>query len=110
MNKYLIKIKSNNGASECITINGDSLRPFQIANNLWNYQYPGHAARKLSTLAKSLESNGLIVTKIYGTISDMPRKGNDYNIQLILAEHGNRNVFEIVKKVLRKEERKNEKN
>lgn len=98
MNKYLIGIKANNGESECISINGDSLRPFQIANNLWNYQYPGHAARKLSTLAKSWKNNGLIVTKIYGTILDMPRKGNEHNIQLILAEHGNGNVFELVKK------------
>lgn len=98
MKKYLIKIKANNGANECITINGDSLRPFQIANNVWNYQYPGHAARKLSTLAKSWQDNGLTVTKIYGTISDMPRKGNEYNVRLILAEHGNGNVFEVVKK------------
>ena len=98
MNKYLIGIKSNNGKSECITINGDSIRPFQIANNLWNYQYPGYAARKLNTLAKIWENNGLIVTKIYGTILNMPRKGNEHNIQLILAEHGNGNVFEVVKK------------
>ena len=98
MNKYLIAIKTNNGASEYITINGDSLRPFQIANNLWNYQYPGYAARKLNTLAKSLESNGLIVTKIYGTISDIPVKGNKYNVELILAEHGNGNIFEVIKK------------
>ena len=98
MNKYLIAIKANNGTSECITINGDSLRPFQIANNLWNYQYPGYAARKLNTLAKSWKNNGLTVTKIYGTISDMPTQGNKYNVQLILAEHGNRNVFDVVKK------------
>ena len=98
MEKYLIRIDANNGASECITINGDSIRPFQIANNLWSYQYPGHAAHKLSTLAKSLENNGLTVTKIYGTISDMPTKGNKYNVELILAEHGNRNVFEVIKK------------
>ena len=98
MNKYLIKIKANNGTSECITINGDSFRPFQIANNLWNYQYLGHAAHKLNTLAKIWENNGLIVTKIYGTILDIPIKGNDYNVKIILAEHGNGNVFEVVKK------------
>ena len=98
MEKYLIRIDANNGASECITINGDSIRPFQIANNLWNYQYPGQAAHKLSTLAKSWENNGLTVTKIYGTISDMPTNGNKYNVQLILAEHGNGSVFDVVKK------------
>lgn len=98
MERYLIRIDANNGASACITINGDSLRPFQIANNLWNYQYPGYAAHKLSTLAKSWENNGLTVTKIYGTISDMPTKGHEYNVQLILAEHGNGSVFEVVKK------------
>ena len=98
MKKYLIRIKANNGKTEGISINGDSLRPFQIANNFWNYQYPGHAAHKLNTLAKIWQDNGLTVTKIYGTISDMPRKGNEYNVQLILAEYGNGNVFEIVKK------------
>ena len=98
MNKYLIKIKANNGKTEGITINGDSIRPFQIANNLWNYQYPGYAARKLNTLAKSWKNKGLIVTKIYGTISDIPVKGNKYNVELILAEHGNGSVFDVVKK------------
>ena len=98
MNKYLIRIRANNDTSECITINGDSIRPFQIANNLWNYQYPGHAAHRLSTNAKIWENNGLTVTKIYGTISDIPVKGNEYNVKLILAEHGNGNVFEVVKK------------
>ena len=52
MNKYLIKIKANNGATECITINGDSTRPFQIAHNLWNYLYPGYASHKLNNIAK----------------------------------------------------------
>ena len=109
MNKYLIGIKANNGASECITINGDSIRPFQIANNLWNYQYPGYAARKLNTLAKSWKNKGLTVTKIYGTISDMPTNGNKYNVQLILAEHGNGSVFDVVKKYY-KRGTENEKN
>lgn len=98
MKVYLIRIKANNGANECISINGDSYRPFQIARNLWNYQYPGYAARRLETLAKAWESNGLAVERIYGTILDMPQKGNDYNIGIILAEHGIGNLSEVIKK------------
>lgn len=98
MNTYLIKIEANNGANECVSINGDSCRPFQIAGNLWNYQCPGHAARKLETLAKAWENNGLAVKRIYGTILDMPKKGNDYNIAIILAEHGIGSLSEAIKK------------
>ena len=53
MNTYLIKIEADNGAKEGVTINGDSYRPFQIAGNLWNYQYPGHAAHRLEILSKN---------------------------------------------------------
>lgn len=53
MNTYLIKIEADNGAKEGVTINGDSYRPFQIAHNLWNYQYPGYAAHRLEILAKN---------------------------------------------------------
>ena len=98
MNTYLIKIEAENGAKEGVIINGDSLRPFQIARNLWNYQYPGHAAHRLETLAKNWENNGLKVTRIYGTILDMPKEGNDYNIGIILAECGIGNLSEAIKK------------
>ena len=87
MNAYLIRIKANNGADECVSINGDSARPFQIAHNLWNYQYPGYAARRLETLAKAWENNGLAVKRIYGTVFDMPQKGDDHNVGIILAEY-----------------------
>lgn len=98
MNKYLIKIEANNGAMENISINGDSLRPFQIAHNLWNYLYPGHAAHRLEMLAKSWENNGFTVRRIYGTILDMPKKGDEYNIGIILAEYGFEKLSEVIKK------------
>lgn len=98
MDKYLIKIKASNGSTECITINGDSTRPFQIAHNLWNYLYPGHAAHKLNTIAKSWENNGLTVERCYGTIVDMPTQGNQYNVKLTLASHGHRDIFDVVSK------------
>ena len=97
MNTYLIKIEADNGAKEGVTINGDSYRPFQIAHNLWNYQYPGYAAHRLEILAKNWENNGLRVKRIYGTILDMPKDGNDYNIGIILAEHGIGNLSEAIK-------------
>lgn len=87
MNTYLIRIKANNGADECVSINGGSLRPFQIAHDLWNYQYPGRAARRLETLAKAWENNGLSVKRTYGTVFDMPQKGDSYNIGIILSEY-----------------------
>ena len=98
MNKYLIKIEANNGVMEHIHINGDSLRPFQIRGNLWNYQYPGYAAHRLEILAKSWENNGFAVRRIYGTILDMPKKGDEYNIGIILAEHGVGKLSEVIKK------------
>ena len=98
MNTYLIKIETDTGAKEGVTINGDSSRPFQIARNLWNYQYPGHAAHRLETLAKNWENNGFAVKRIYGTILDMPKKGNDYNIGIILAEYGIGSLSEAIKK------------
>ena len=98
MNTYLIEIEADNGAKEGVTINGDSYRPFQIANNLWNYQYPGYAAHRLEILAKNWENNGFAVKRIYGTILDMPKTGNDYNIGIILAEHGIGSLSEAIKK------------
>ena len=98
MNIYLIRIEADKNKRECITINGDSTRPFQIANNLWNYQYPGYASHRLEMLAKNWENNGFKVNRIYGTISDMPKKGNGYNIGIILAEHGIGSLSEVIKK------------
>ena len=74
MKKYLIRIESDNGYKQTISINGDSSLPFQIANNLYNYRYPGHAAHRLELLAKSLENNNFIIKRVYGTILDMPTK------------------------------------
>ena len=88
MGKYLIKIEAGNGAKECVSINGDSCRPFQIAGNLWNYQYPGHAARRLETLAKAWENNGLSVKRVYGTVFDIPKKGDFHNVGVILSGYG----------------------
>lgn len=69
MKKYLIKIKAlENNHIETIRYNSDSLRPYQIANNLWNYDKVGHAARRLEMLAKSWERHGYTVERIYGII------------------------------------------
>ena len=98
MNSYLIKIKASNGATECISINGDSYRPFQIAHNLYNYLLPGHAARKLEALAKAWEANGLYVSRHYGTILEMPTHGDAYNIDLTIAKHIGGNIFDVIKR------------
>ena len=87
MKKYLIEIKADNCAKDCVSINGDSCRPFQIAGNLWNYQQPGYAAHRLEILAKAWENNGLSVKRVYGTVFDMPTKGNDHNIGIILSDY-----------------------
>lgn len=79
LKKYLIAIKSDKGAEECIMINGDSLCPFSIAHNLWSYKVPWMAAKRLKMLAESWEKNGHKVNRIYGTILDMPTKGNEFN-------------------------------
>lgn len=83
MKEYLIRIE-NGHTSERTMINGDSSRPFQIANNLWNYTTPGHAARRLEKLAESWEKNGYTVKRVYGPIWDMPAIGNGYNVSMIL--------------------------
>ena len=83
MKKYLIRIESGRN-SEFTTINGDSRRPFQIAHNLWNYKTPGHAARRLESIARAWESHGRDVTRIYGTVGDMPTQGNEFNLKMIL--------------------------
>lgn len=97
MKKYLIRIE-NGHTSEFITINGDSCRPFMIANNLWNYTTPGHAARRLEKLANCWESAGYDVTRIYGHIADMPVCGNSYNTEKILLDYsGNANTDDYIK-------------
>ena len=85
MKKYLIRIENGRGA-ECITINGDSCRPFMIAHNLWNYTTPGHAARRLENLAQAWENNGYTVKRIFGAVADMPTQGNDFNIEKTLID------------------------
>ena len=85
MKKYLIRIESDRSA-EAVCINGDSLRPFQIAGNLWNYTTPWTAAQRLEKLARSWESHGHTVRRIYGSVSDMPTKGNEFNVGAILRE------------------------
>lgn len=90
MKKYLIRIESERPdgvrISEAVCINGDSLRPFQIAGNLWNYVTPWTAAQRLEKLAQSWESHGHTVRRIYGNVSDMPTKGNESNVGMILRE------------------------
>ena len=63
MKKYLIRIETDRSA-EAVYINGDSLRPFQIAHNLWNYITPWAAAQRLEKLAKAWESNSFSVRRV----------------------------------------------
>lgn len=86
LKKYLIAIESDNGAKERITINGDSLCPFSISRNLWSYKVPWMAARRLKTLAESWEKNGHKVSRIYGTVLDMPTRGNKFNIKYTIYD------------------------
>lgn len=80
MKKYLIGIYNTHGSSIFTTINGDTpSRPFSIANNLWNYQTPWTAARRLEMLAQSWEKHGRKVSRFYGTVHDMTKKGNINN-------------------------------
>lgn len=88
MKYYLIRIETER-TYECTTISGDCpLRPFQIANNLWNYTAPWHAAQRLEKLARSWESHGYTVKRVYGPVWDMPIKGNRKNAQLVLLDYG----------------------
>ena len=82
MKKYLIRIETNRSA-EAVYINGDSLRPFQIAHNLWNYATPWTAAQRLEKLAKAWEGNGFSVRRVYGTVEEMPTSGNEFNLAMI---------------------------
>ena len=84
MKKHLIRIETDHGA-ECITIYGDTpSRPFIIAHNLWNYETPWTAARRLESLARSWEAHGFTVRRIYGTPADMPTAGNEFNAAMTL--------------------------
>ena len=101
MKKYLIRIETGRN-SVFTTINGDSRRPFQILNNLWNYTTPGHAARRLEKHAKQWENIGNIVTRVYGTVADMPTKGNEFNLEKILLEYnpkaGTQDYIKLIRK------------
>ena len=78
--RYLIRIENTTGSALFTTIHGDTpSAPFSIAGNLWNYKTPWTAARKLEALAKSWEKRGRSVTRIYGSVYDMPRTGNQFN-------------------------------
>ena len=87
MKEYLIRIETSRG-SECTTICGDCPgRPFQIAHNLWNYSTPWHAAQRREKLAKCWENAGYTVKRVYGSVWDMPTKGNQSNVGLILLDY-----------------------
>lgn len=80
MKQYLIEIQHNIGNTLYITIHGDCpSRPFGIAGRLWDYKTPWNAAQRLERIARTWESTGAIVTRIYGTVHDMPTTGNDFN-------------------------------
>lgn len=85
MKEYLIQIECRR-SRENITVNGDSCRPFMIANNLWNYTTPWHAAQRLEKLAKSWENSGYFVKRIFGTVSDMPTQGDKFNVENTLID------------------------
>ena len=86
MEKYLIGIKTNT-IEEHTTINGDSIRPFQIAGNLWNYTTPWTAGRRLKHLAKKWEGNGFTVQYVYGTVKEIPTTGHEGNVAMILSDY-----------------------
>lgn len=100
MKEYLIRIE-NGHTSECTTISGDCpSRPFQIANNLWNYTTPGHAARRLEKLAQCWENAGYTVKRVYGTAADMPTCGDEFGIEKTLIDFNasNKTYRDILKK------------
>ena len=87
MKEYLIRIEFDTGSALFTTISGDTpTRPFTIANNLWNYQYPGHAAQRLEMLARSREAVGYQVKRIYGKVPDMPYTGNRNNVAATICD------------------------
>lgn len=87
LKEYLIRIENERG-SECTTIYGDCpQRPFSIANNLWNYSTPWHAAQRLEKLARCWENCGYTVKRVYGNVWEMPTKGNKTNVGLTLLDY-----------------------
>jgi hypothetical protein len=101
MKKYLIRIETGRNAI-FTTINGDSRRPFQILNNLWNYTTPGHAARRLEKHAQQWENGGRVVNRIYGTVADMPTQGDDFNLEMILLDYNPKTRPEDYRNLIRK--------
>ena len=87
MKEYLVEIElRETGSRMSTTINGDSLRPFQIAHNLWNYTTPWHAAQRLERIAKTWEVNGFHVIRTYGPVYYMETTGNRDNAIQILRD------------------------
>ena len=101
MKKYLIRIETR-GQAIFTSINGDSRRPFQILNNLWNYTTPGHAARRLEKHARQWENLGNSVTRVYGTVADMPTTGDEFNLEQILLDYNPKASTEDYIKLIRK--------
>ena len=101
MKEYLIRIETAH-SSESITINGDLCRPFMIANNLWNYCSPGHAAQRLEKLARAWENNGYTVKRIFGIVSDMPTQGNKFNVEKTLLDYSPKASTEAYINLIRK--------
>ena len=99
MKNYLIRIENGRGA-ECVTINGDSCRPFMIAHNLWNYSTPWHAAQRLEKLARSWEKHGHAVKRVFGAVSDMPTCGDEFNIEKTLIDFNasDKTYYDILRK------------
>lgn len=99
MKEYLIRIE-NGHMSEHVTINGDSCRPFMIAHNLWNYTTPWHAAQRLEKIAKAWEKGGFTITRVFGTVADMPTCGDEFNIEKTRIDFNasNKTYYDIIKK------------
>lgn len=87
MKKYLIGIASERSFL-FTTISGDiPTRPFTIANNLWNYATPWHAAQRLELLAKAWEKRGRKVKRFYGDVWDMRKTGNTHNVAVTVNDY-----------------------
>lgn len=85
MKEYLIEIRNKRGSVLATTINGDMPAcPFSISGNLWVYMTPWNAARRLEMTAKKWEKRGIETERIYGPVSNMPKKGNTNNVIAIL--------------------------
>lgn len=87
MPKYLIRIESGPHKLFTATYGDTPTRPFVIANNLWAYRTPWHAAQRLEKLARSWETLGFPVTRIYGNVCDMPTRGDPDNVWYTLQDY-----------------------